>query len=72
MDKVAGIKKVLMVFQKPVEDIVGMENVVEIFQAAKYPISFVPLDNADHLVTKREDAGYVAEVESARADRHIV
>ena len=71
MDKVVGMKKVLMVFQKPVEDIVGIEYLAEIYQAAKYPISFVSLDNADHLVIKREDAGYVSEVESAPADRYI-
>jgi len=70
-DKVASMKKALLIFHSPIDDIVGIENAAEIYQAAKHPKSFVSLDKADHLVTKREDAYYVAEVISAWADRYV-
>ncbi len=70
-DKVARMKKALLVFHSPIDDVVGIENAAEIYKAAKHPKSFVSLDKADHLVTKREDAYYVAEVVSAWADRYI-
>ena len=42
-----------------------------IFQAAKHPKSFVSLDGADHLLSRREDARYVASVLSAWATRYV-
>jgi putative redox protein len=39
--------------------------------AARHPKSFVSLDDADHLLTRREDAAYVAAVLSAWASRYI-
>jgi putative redox protein len=40
-------------------------------QAAKHPKSFVSLDNADHLITRRDDALYVANVIAAWSARYI-
>ena len=40
--------------------------------AAKHPKSFVSLDNADHLLLKRKDANYVADIISAWANRYLI
>jgi putative redox protein len=40
-------------------------------QAAKHPKSFVSLDDADHLITRREDALYVAGVIAAWSSRYL-
>lgn len=70
-DKVKDMKKALLIFHSPIDDIVGIENAGEIYQAARHPKSFVSLDNADHLLTSRDDAYYVAEVISAWANRYV-
>lgn len=70
-DKIAAMKKALIVFHSPVDAQVDIENAGRIFLAAKHPKSFISLDNADHLLSRREDAVYVAEVLSAWASRYI-
>jgi len=68
---IAGMKKALLVFHSPTDAIVGIENAAQIFQAAKHPKSFVTLDDADHLLSRKEDAAYVADVIAAWAARYI-
>jgi len=69
--RLGSLKKPLLVFHSPIDDIVGVENAGNIFAAAKHPKSFVSLDKADHLLTNREDAAYVAEVLVAWAKRYV-
>jgi uncharacterized OsmC-like protein/alpha-beta hydrolase superfamily lysophospholipase len=70
-DHVARLKKALIVFHAPRDEIVGIENAGHIFTAARHPKSFVSLDNADHLLTRRADAVYVADVLAAWASRYL-
>ena len=70
-DKIAAMKKALIVFHSSVDAQVDIENAGRIFLAAKHPKSFISLDKADHLLSRREDAVYVAEVLSAWASRYI-
>ncbi|MGI8729396.1 MAG: hypothetical protein ACR2LK_05310 [Solirubrobacteraceae bacterium] len=60
-----------MVFHSPVDAIVGVDNARRIFEVARHPKSFVSLDDADHLLTRRADATYVAEVLAAWASRYL-
>lgn len=69
--RIKSMKKALMVLHSPLDDTVGIDNAAEIFTAAKHPKSFVSLDTADHLLTKKADAGYAAEVIAAWASRYI-
>ncbi len=69
--RVSQLGKALLVFHAPLDAIVGIENAAAIFQAAKHPKSFISLDSADHLLSRREDAAYVAAVLSAWASRYI-
>ncbi|GGH26319.1 putative redox protein [Cribrihabitans marinus] len=59
---IAGLKAALLVLHAPRDETVGIDNATEIFLAAKHPKSFVTLDEADHLITRAEDAEYAAEV----------
>ena len=68
---IAKMKKALLVFHSPMDNVVGVENAATIFQAAKHPKSFVSLDTADHLLSKKEDAAYVANIIAAWAARYI-
>ncbi len=67
----SSLKKALMVFHAPRDAVVGIDNAARIFAAAKHPKSFVSLDNADHLLTRKADAAYVAQVLSAWAARYL-
>ncbi|MEM8589085.1 MAG: alpha/beta fold hydrolase [Pseudomonadota bacterium] len=69
--RVAKLKKALIVFHAPGDDTVSIDNASEIFLAAKHPKSFVSLDDADHLLSRPTDAAYVADIVSAWADRYI-
>ena len=70
-DRIAKMHKALLIFHAPTDNTVGIENAQAIFEAAKHPKSFISLDGADHLLSRREDAAYVAEVLSAWASRYI-
>ncbi len=69
-DSIRVMRKALLVFHSPVDGIVGIENARRIYEAARHPKSFVCLDSADHMLTDRADAYYVAEVISAWAGRY--
>ncbi len=66
-----AMRKALMVFHAPRDATVGIENAGEIFQAAKHPKSFVSLDDADHLLSRKQDAAYVANVLAAWVGRYL-
>lgn len=67
----ASLRKALLVFHSPTDDLVGIENASHIFGAAKHPKSFVSLAGADHLLSKKSDAVYVANVIAAWAERYL-
>jgi len=70
-DCLANLRKALLVFHSPTDDIVGIENASRIFTTAKHPKSFVSLAGADHLLSKKDDAVYVANVIAAWAERYL-
>lgn len=70
-DRIARLGRALLVMHSPIDQTVGVENASQIFVAAKHPKSFVSLDNADHLLTREEDARYVADMVAAWAGRFV-
>jgi len=70
-DCLANLRKALLIFHSPTDDIVGIENASHIFTAAKHPKSFVSLAGADHLLSQKSDAVYVANVIAAWAARYL-
>ncbi len=71
LSNLAHIKKALLVCHAPLDDTVGIENANAIFAAAHHPKSFVSLDTADHLLRKRADAVYAADIIGAWASRFL-
>jgi putative redox protein len=69
-EAIRGLKRALIIFHSPVDEIVGIDSASEIYQKARHPKSFVSLDNADHLLTNEEDARYVGTVISAWAQKY--
>ncbi len=70
-ERIGKLHKALLVFHSPTDEIVGIENASFIFTAAKHPKSFVSLAGADHLLSRRSDASYVANVIHAWAERYL-
>ena len=70
-ERIATLHKALLIFHSPTDDVVGIENASQIFAAAKHPKSFVSLAGADHLLSRRSDAAYVANVIAAWAERYL-
>jgi putative redox protein len=70
-ERLADLRKALLIFHAPTDQTVGVDNASKIFLAARHPKSFVSLDDADHLLTKRRDALYVADVIVAWAARYL-
>ncbi len=68
---IATLRKALLILHSPTDDIVGIENASHIFTTAKHPKSFVSLAGADHLLSKKSDAIYVANVIAAWAERYF-
>ncbi len=70
-ERIARLGKALLIFHSPTDTIVGIDNARAIYEAARHPKSFISLDDADHLLSRRADAVYVAEVLAAWAGRYI-
>jgi len=70
-DRIGDLKKALLVFHSPQDNIVGIDNARLIYQAARHPKSFVSLDGADHLLSQPSDSRYVAEVLAAWVARYL-
>ena len=68
---VSGLRKPLLFLHAPGDEIVGIDNATELFLAAKHPKSFVSLDRADHLLTRKDDAAFVSDVISGWARRYV-
>lgn len=65
------LKKPLLIMHSPQDKIVGIENAAKIYTSAHHPKSFITLDGADHLLTKSDDAAYVARVVSSWISRYL-
>lgn len=69
--RIAHLGRPLMVLHSPLDQIVDIDNAREIFAVARHPKSFVSLDQADHLLTRPEDARYVASLIAEWSARYL-
>lgn len=65
------LRKAVLVMHSPVDRVVGIDHARKLYEALRHPKSFVTLDDADHLLTDRRDAEYVADVLAAWASRYL-
>ena len=68
---IAALRRALIVFHAPRDDTVSIDNASKIFLAARHPRSFISLDDADHVLSRREDGKYVGAVLAAWASRYL-
>ncbi|WP_253278132.1 bifunctional alpha/beta hydrolase/OsmC family protein [Variovorax paradoxus] len=69
--RIAALHRPLLLLHAPHDRTVDIENATRIFLAARHPKSFVSLDGADHLLSRREDAEHVAQLIAAWASRYL-
>jgi uncharacterized OsmC-like protein/alpha-beta hydrolase superfamily lysophospholipase len=71
LENLANLKKAVLVCHASQDEYVGVENANAIFAAARHPKSFLSLDTADHLLRKRADGVYLADVIATWASRYL-
>lgn len=69
--RIENLGRALLVLHSPVDEVVSIDNASGIFLAARHPKSFVSLDHANHLLTRRADSDYAASVVAAWASRYL-
>lgn len=73
-DMAASIRRLgraLLVCHSPADKVVHPDQAARIFQTARHPKSFLSLDRADHVLSRREDAAYVGQLIAAWARRYV-
>ncbi|MDW3094666.1 MAG: bifunctional alpha/beta hydrolase/OsmC family protein [Gammaproteobacteria bacterium] len=68
---ISKLRKAILIFHSPLDEIVSIEEATRIFVAVKHPKSFITLDKADHLLSDPDDSEYVANTIAAWAERYI-
>ena len=71
-ERVGSLGRALFLFHSPQDETVDVDHARRLYAAAKHPKSFVSLDGANHLLTDRRDAEYVAETLAALVERYLV
>lgn len=70
-EKIRGLGRPLLILHSPKDDVVDIENAQKIFEAARHPKSLVCLDQADHLLSDREESRYVGSVLAAWVQKYL-
>ena len=66
-----NLQSALLVMHSPIDDIVDIDNAARIYQAARHPKSFISLDDADHLLSREQDACYAGLMIAGWASRYL-
>ena len=61
----------LLVLHSPTDNVVGVDNARLIFEAARHPKSFLSLHQADHLLSRRQDARFAGEMIASWAAAYL-
>lgn len=70
-DHIGTLNRPLLIFHSPIDNIVSIDEASKIYRSAKHPKSFISLDDADHLLSNRDDSEYVGATLAAWAQRYI-
>lgn len=70
-EHIGDLRKALLVFHSPIDNIVSIDEASRIYSSARHPKSFVSLDKADHLLSNSNDSVYVAEVISSWMKKYL-
>lgn len=70
-ETIRNLDVALLVMHSPRDAVVAIKNAAEIYQTAKHPKSFISLDPADHLLSRKEDSLYAADMIATWARRYL-
>lgn len=70
-DVISTMKKSILILHSPQDNIVEIGNAEKLYIAAKHPKSFISLDGADHLLSRRVDSVYVGDLIGSWAIRYL-
>ena len=71
LEQVASLRRALLILHAPADEVVSIDNAAQIFSAARHPRSFISLNDADHMLGRRRDAQYAADIIAAWAGRYL-
>lgn len=69
--RIGALHRPLLVMHGPLDDTVGIDQSTKIFLSARHPKSFVSLDHADHLLSRKADADFAASIIAAWATCYL-
>ena len=67
---IQDMRKPIIILHSPFDKIVSIEDAATIYQSAFHPKSFMSLDDADHLLSRKRDSKYAGEVIGAWMTRY--
>ena len=70
LEQVRNLHKPLLIMHAPGDRTVPIAHATALFQAAAHPKSFLSLGGADHLVTDKTDAEFIADVIASWSGRY--
>ncbi len=65
------LKKSLLIIHSPQDEVVGINNAAELYNAAMHPKSFISLNGSNHLLSEQADSEYVGEVIASWSKRYV-
>jgi putative redox protein len=65
------LDRALLILHSPQDRIVEIDNAARLYHAARHPKSFITLDGADHLLSRKEDSHYVGEIVGSWVKRYL-
>lgn len=72
LNQVKSLNKPLLIMHSPIDTTVDIEHATAIFHAAAHPKSFISLGDADHLISNRADADFIADIIASWSKRYLV
>lgn len=66
-----NLRRALLILHSPQDTTVGIENAAKIYTAAHHPKSFISLDGADHLLSKKVDSLYAGNMIATWVQKYI-
>ena len=70
-NKIKQLRKAILIMHSPQDEIVDIENAAKIYNAAHHPKSFITLDQANHMLSDKNDAHYTGNVIASWVKRYI-
>ena len=68
---VSKLKIPYLIMHSPQDTIVSIDNAAQLYNFAHHPKSFISLDHSDHLLSRKQDATYAAEVMTSWVSKYV-